>query len=233
MSRYRSPSRPPLTPLPPLPGTRSFWPSVTPFGTRTLILRGTRRRKPFSSGSGTAMSNSISVPLNACSNVRCTAASKSWPGRGAFDARRPPPRERPRKFANRSARSRSSNENCVSPNDCCQSGGGRNSSPGAWRPSWSYAARFSGSFSVSYASATSLNFSSASFSFETSGWYLRASLRYAALIWSAVARALDAERRVVVLVFHRTRSTLERMMCAPTLAALTASCNGPATVIAA
>ena len=54
-------------------------------------------------------------------------------------------------------------------------------------PNWSYVLRFWASESTSYASVASLNFAGASAALFTSGWYLRASLRYAALTWSAVA----------------------------------------------
>jgi hypothetical protein len=67
-------------------------------------------------------------------------------------------------------------------------GGGWNSWPAfQLLPIWSYAARFSGSFSTSLASLISLKRASASAILLTSGWYLRASLRYACLMSSCVA----------------------------------------------
>ncbi len=57
------------------------------------------------------------------------------------------------------------------------------------KPIWSYRLRFSASTRTSYASETSLNFSSAAFGLEAlrSGWYWRASFRYALFTSSSVA----------------------------------------------
>ena len=61
----------------------------------------------------------------------------------------------------------------------------------AWCPNWSYRRRFSWSPTTSYASAASLNLASAlALSGFWSGWYLRASLRYAFLISAASADLL-------------------------------------------
>ena len=68
----------------------------------------------------------------------------------------------------------------------------------AW-PKRSYMWRLSVSASTEYASAASLNFSSAALSPGLrSGWYLSASLRYALLISWSVAVLRDAEDLVVV-----------------------------------
>src|SRR5439155_1001985 len=73
--RYRSPSRPPFSPLPPLPGRRRRWPSVAPLGMRALKARRTRCAKPLSSYSGTVSSRSTSVPRWASSSAMCAVTS--------------------------------------------------------------------------------------------------------------------------------------------------------------
>src|SRR5206468_3698134 len=163
-------------------GRAPSWAPVPPHAVQRSKVR---RRTVFAAPFATSSSVSSSVTLTSCPRWRSRRA-RSPPPKKASNPPRPPKSRM--KMLSASERSK-----CAKPNPPPAAPAPRTPAT----PYRSYAARFSGSRSTSYASVISLNFSSAavfSAAATRSGWYFMARPRYAFLISASPASRATPSR---------------------------------------